>query len=178
MNVICGLWQYKGPFRGVYDQSFQAFYWSWLRIDDQIFTILPRSCQGWIEGPGPQWPSVTLWGCCQGHGIRWGHLTVNFFYWVWQIYIWLGASKNNEVTKFEDDSDDDDWSEKPAKKDDKIKKPPEKEESRKKESTFLGGVFGKNKETVPPKLPTRKIVGERFEKIAKTETFYIAMTTL
>ena len=100
------------------------------------------------------------------------------FYWVWQIYIWLGASKNNEVTKFEDDSDDDDWSEKPAKKDDKIKKPPEKEESRKKESTFLGGVFGKNKETVPPKLPTRKIVGERFEKIAKTETFYIAMTTL
>ena len=100
------------------------------------------------------------------------------FYWVRQIYIWLGASKNNEVTKFEDDSDDDDWSEKPAKKDDKIKKPPEKEESRKKESTFLGGVFGKNKETVPPKLPTRKIVGERFEKIAKTETFYIAMTTL
>ena len=86
------------------------------------------------------------------------------------MYIWLGASKNNEVTKFEDDSDDDDdWSEKPAKKDDKIKKPPEKEESRKKESTFLGGVFSKNKEAAPPKLPTRKIVGERFEK---TETFW------
>ena len=73
-----------------------------------------------------------------------------------------GASKNDEVTKFEDDSDDDDWSEKPAKKDDRNKKPPEKEESKKKESTFLGGVFSKNKETAPPKLPTRKIVGERF----------------
>ena len=73
-----------------------------------------------------------------------------------------GASKNDEVTKFEDDSDDDDWSEKPAKKDDRNKKPPEKEESKKKESTFLSGVFSKNKETVPPKLPTRKIVGERF----------------
>ena len=73
-----------------------------------------------------------------------------------------GSSKNNEVTKFEDDSDDDDWSEKPAKKDDNHGKPAEKEETRKKESTFLGGVFSKNKEAAAPsKLPTRKIVGER-----------------
>ena len=73
-----------------------------------------------------------------------------------------GTSKNNEVTKFEDDSDDDDWSEKPAKTNDNHRKPAEKvEETRKKESTFLGGVFSKNKEVAPPKLPTRKIVGER-----------------
>ena len=78
------------------------------------------------------------------------------------IYNQTGTSKNNEVTKFEDDSDDDDWSEKPAKTNDNHRKPAEKvEETRKKESTFLGGVFSKNKEVAPPKLPTRKIVGER-----------------
>ena len=154
----------------VYDQSFQAFYWSWTENWWSNIYNLPRSYQGWIEGPGPQWSSVTRWGCLQGHGIRWTELFWQFIlccyflalYWSWPIFYQPGASKNNEVTKFEDDSDDDDWSERPAKKDDKSKKPPEKEESKKKESTFLGGVFSKNKETAPPKLPTRKIVGERF----------------
>lgn len=61
----------------------------------------------------------------------------------------LGSSKADNVVKFED-SDDDSWA-----KDDK---PTKKEE--KKESVF-GKVFGKNKPTPAPTLPTRKIVGER-----------------
>ena len=55
----------------VYDQTFQAFYWSWTENWWSNIYNLPRSYQGWIEGPGPQWSSVTRWGCLQGHGIRW-----------------------------------------------------------------------------------------------------------
>ena len=87
-----------------------------------------------------------------------------------------GTSKNNEVTKFEDDSDDDDWSEKPTKKDDNHGKPVEKmEETRKKESTFLGGVFNKNKEVAASaKLPSRKIVGERLVNSRANELINIS----
>ena len=102
--------------------------------------------------PPGTWDQVKLCDC--------QHIPLSTNVWLW--YNQTGTSKNNEVTKFEDDSDDDDWSEKPAKTNDNHRKPAEKvEETRKKESTFLGGVFSKNKEVAPSKLPTRKIVGER-----------------
>ena len=68
-----------------------------------------------------------------------------------------GASKGDNVVKFED-SEDDDWSGKQS------DKRTAKED--KKETSVLGRVFNKSKPapaTAPPqKLPTRKIVGERW----------------
>ena len=67
-----------------------------------------------------------------------------------------GASKGDNVVKFED-SEDDDWSGKQS------DKKPARED--KKETSVLGRVFNKSKpapaNAPPQKLPTRKIVGER-----------------
>ena len=80
----------------------------------------------------------------------------------WRFYIEYylasnaGASKGDNVVKFED-SEDDDWSGKQS------DKRPAKED--KKETSVLGRVFNKSKpapaNAPPQKLPTRKIVGER-----------------
>ena len=69
---------------------------------------------------------------------------------------YAGASKGDNVVKFED-SEDDDWSGKQS------DKRTAKED--KKETSVLGRVFNKSKpapaNAPPQKLPTRKIVGER-----------------